>query len=72
MPIVNHVLESSTQANGSTSNVLRMYDQDGKQYMISFFAPAGFDLQTLVNNRIAEMDIQLAESEFEALIGVAE
>lgn len=72
MPIVTHTLETTTQANGGTSNVLRMYDQDGKQYMLSFFAPANFDLQALVNSRVAEMDLQLADSEFETLVGQAE
>jgi hypothetical protein len=37
--------------------------------MISFFAPAGFDVGTLVQNRIAEQDVQLAEMEFEQIIG---
>jgi hypothetical protein len=69
MPIVSHVLQTTTQTNGTTSNVLRMYDQDAREYMISFFAPADFDLQALVNNRIAEMDVQLAESEFEQIVG---
>ena len=71
MPIVTHTLETSAQQNGSTQNILRMYDQDGKQYMQSFYAPAGFDLQALVNNQIAAMDVQLAESEFEQLVGGA-
>jgi len=48
-----------------------LYDQDGKQYMTTFFTPAGFDVQALVNNRIAEMDVQLADSEFEQIIGSA-
>ena len=71
MPIVNHTLEQSIQADGGASNVLRLYDQDGKQYMTTFFTPAGFDVQALVNNRIAEMDVQLADSEFEQIIGSA-
>ena len=46
-----------------------MYDQDAREYMISFFAPADFDVGALVQNRIAEQDVQLAESEFEQLVG---
>jgi hypothetical protein len=70
MPIVSHTIESSVQANGSTNNVLRMYDQDGTEYMQVFFAPAGFSLQARIDNLIAGMDVQLAESEFQALVGL--
>jgi hypothetical protein len=48
-----------------------MYDQDARQYMISFFAPAEFDVQTLVQNRVAEQNVQLAEQEFEQIVGAA-
>lgn len=71
MPIVSHTLEQTTQANGSTHNVVRLYDQDAREYMQSFFAPAGFDVQGRINMMIAEMDEQLAQAEFEALVGAA-
>ena len=71
MSIVSHMTETNVQANGSTQNVLRMYDQDGREYMQAFFAPAGFDVAAKVGLTIAEMDAQLAESEVEVLIGGA-
>jgi hypothetical protein len=37
--------------------------------MISFFAPAAFAVGALVQNRIADQNVQLAEMEFEQLIG---
>lgn len=70
MPIVSHVLEQSTQANGGTHNVLRMYDGDGREYMISFFAAVGVDVDTIITNRKAAMDEQLAQAEFEQMIGL--
>lgn len=70
MPISTHALQSSTNSDGSTNNVLRMYDQDGKEYMQSFWAPAGFNLQTKVDNTIAGLNEQLAEQEFNALVGL--
>ena len=70
MPIVSHVLEQSTQANGGTHNVVRMYDGDGKEYMISFFAAVGVDVDTIISNRKAAMDEQLAQSEFEQIVGL--
>jgi hypothetical protein len=70
MPIVSHTLESSVQVDGSTSNVLRMYDQDAREYTQSFFAPAGFDLTAKVNATIAGMDEQLKQSEFEQIVGL--
>ena len=69
MPIVTNTIESVVQPNGGSSNVLRLYDQDGREYTYSFITPANFDLQTLINNRIAEMNLHLAESEFEQIIG---
>jgi hypothetical protein len=69
MPIVSHTLQTSVQANGSTQNILRLYDQDGREYMLAFPAPAGFDLAARVQTAIAEMDVQLAEQEFEQLVG---
>ena len=70
MPIVQHTLTASTQADGSTSNVLRMYDQDGTEYTQVFYAPAGFNVQTKIDNTIVGLNEQLATAEFEALIGL--
>lgn len=71
MPIVSHSLEQTTQVDGSTQNILRMYDGEAREYTIGFHAPAGFDVATKVSLSIAEMNIQLAETEFETLIGAA-
>lgn len=70
MPIVQHTIESSVQANGSTNNVLRMYDQDGTEYTQVFYAPAGFNMQSRVDAVIVGLNEQLAESEFQALVGL--
>ena len=70
MPIVSHITELSTQDNGSRHVVVRYYDQDGKEYMISFFAASGVDVDTIINNRIAAMDEQLAQAEFEQIVGL--
>jgi len=69
MPITSHLKEESTQANGGKHVVLRMYDQDGREYLLSFFAAVGVDVDTIVANRITEMDEQLAQMEFETLVG---
>lgn len=69
MPIVSHTLEQSTQANGGTHNVVRMFDQDAREYMQSFFAPSGFDVQAKVTIMISELDEQLKVTEFESLVG---
>lgn len=70
MPIVNHTLDQSTQADGRISYVLRMYDQDGTERMQAGLLPAGFDTTAFVQTRIAEADVQLAEDEFRALLGL--
>lgn len=69
MPIVSHNLQSTVQANGSISYVLRMYDQDATEYTSAGFAPANFDMQGLVNMKIAQQDEALAEQEFQQLVG---
>ena len=69
MPIVTNQVQQSPQNDGSSHVVLRLYDQDGREYMQSFWLASGVDLNTIVTNKIAAMDVQLAESEFEALIG---
>lgn len=68
MPIQSHTLEQTTQANGSTHNVLRMVDQDGKGYMLSFFAPVA-DVAAIITQRIEAVDAQLAEAEFAQIVG---
>jgi hypothetical protein len=71
MPIVSHILEQTVQANGSTHNVVRLYDQEAREYMSSFFAPAGFDVSAKISTMITEMDEQLKQTEFESLVGAA-
>ncbi len=68
MPIVQHELISNPQADGSTYNFLKMYDQEANVYEVAFSAPAGFDLATRVQVAISEMNTQLAENEFQALL----
>lgn len=70
MPIVSHIHESSTQADGSTSNVVRMYDQDAREYMQTFHAPDGFNVEAKIDLMIAGLDVQLAEQEFQTLVGL--
>lgn len=70
MPIVSNTIESSAQADGSLSVVVRLYDQDAREYTSTFFAPAGYNVQAKVNIMIAELDDQLALDEFNALVGL--
>ena len=69
MPIVSNTLQTSTQPDGRISYVLRMYDQDGTERLQVGLLPANFDTAAFVQTRTAEVDIQLAEDEFRALIG---
>jgi len=69
MPIVSHTLEAPGQATEERHVVVRFYDQDGKQYMQSFWWPANQDLAAYIASRSAEMSEQLAQDEFEALVG---
>lgn len=70
MPIVSNTVQSTTQADGSLSVVVRLYDQDAREYTQQFFAPAGFNITAKVNTMTAELNEQLAADEFNALVGL--
>jgi hypothetical protein len=70
MPIVSNSVESTTQADGSLSVIVRLFDQDAREYMQSFFAPAGFNVDAKVAAMTAQMDEQLAEDEFRQIVGL--
>ena len=70
MPIVTHTMTENVQADGRISYVLRMYDQDGTERMLAGLLPAGFDTTAFVVMRKAEADVQLAEDEYRALVGL--
>ena len=70
MPIVSSTHTFTTQADGSTSNVVRMFDQDGKDYVQVFYAPEGFNVQSKIDLMIVGLNEQLAEQEFQALVGL--
>ena len=61
-------VEESTQADGSKHVVLRLYDQDGKEYMTPYFEPAGADRTAMIARRVTEQNERLAVSEFESMI----
>jgi hypothetical protein len=68
MPIQSHTLEQTTQANGSTHNVLRMFDQDGIESIASFYA-APDAVSAIVQNLVSLADSSLAEQEFNEIVG---
>lgn len=70
MPIVSHTIESSPQADGSLSNILRMFDQDGTEYMQQFPTPPGFDIAALIEQKKAELNEQLAQDEVTQIFGL--
>ena len=71
MPIARWTKEETLQANGGKHVVVRYYDGDEKEDMISFFASAGVDVDTIITARIPDMNERLAQNEFEALVGAA-
>lgn len=70
MPIVTQQVTSTEQANGSSNVVVRLWDQDATEYLQTFNAPAGFDINGKVSLIIAELNEQLAVNEFQALVGL--
>lgn len=70
MPIVTHTFESNVQVDGRISYVLRLYDQDGTERLSTGLLPANFDTTAFIAARKAEADVQLAEDEFRAIVGI--
>ncbi len=69
MPIVNTVKEVSVQTNGNRQVLVRHYDQDGKEYMYSFNAKPEVDVDAIIADRVTLLDEQLAQQEFEEIVG---
>lgn len=49
--------------------VVRAYDQDGEQYMFSFFTSGVEDVAVLVGEKIAALNVALADIEFTQIVG---
>ena len=70
MPIVSHTIDTNEQPDGRSYNVLRLYDQDGREFMQTYWAPAGFNHTAKVTAVIADIDEQLQQDEFEQIVGL--
>lgn len=71
MPVVSNTLTQSVQADGRISYTLRLFDQNGTEVLLDGgLLPANFDVAALVASRIVDKDIQLAEDEFRAIVGL--
>ncbi len=64
MPIQSYTLEI---AGGHA--VVRAYDQDGEQHMFSFFTAGVADMAVLVGEKIAALNVALADTEFAKIVG---
>jgi hypothetical protein len=69
MPIVQTGKAVEIQANGNQQVVVRHIDQDGKEYMYTFNAKPEVNVDAIIADRIVLLDEQLAQQEFEAIIG---
>lgn len=70
MPVVSSVWNAVTQANGGKSVTERHFDQDGAEVALkTWFAQSGTDIQAIVDARAIEISAQLADNEFEAVVG---
>lgn len=65
MPVMTHIVNIDPQADGFSHVIVRMFTNDPKEITQTFFAPPDFDINAQVAQIIADVNIQLAESEFE-------
>ncbi len=71
MPIVSTTFEETVNANGSRDVIVRNFDNEGKEYKYSQNVPANYDVAADNAIKVANLNEQLANQEFEALIGAA-
>lgn len=64
MPIQTHTKE---ETGGHC--VVRAYDQDGKEYTFSFYTTGVPDVDALIVQRLATLDVRLADAEFAQIVG---
>ncbi len=72
MPIVSstHTVDAHTQQGGGRYVIERHTDDAGKVHQVGpWLAPPGFDVQARVTARAAQIDVQLADAEAQALLG---
>jgi hypothetical protein len=68
MPIIRHTIDTQQQANGSTYNILKMYDQEEQEYQVTFAAGVGVDVAPIVTKKIDDLDVHLAIQEVEQIL----
>lgn len=70
MPIVSTSFIETIQADGSRNVIEHYFDQDGNDYSRSQNLPASVDVPTIIANYAAQLSEQLAQQEFEQIIGI--
>ena len=70
MPIVSTSFTETVQADGSKNVIEHYFDQDGNDYQRSQNLPASADIPTIVANYAAALSEQLAQQEFEQIVGL--
>ena len=69
MPIVSNSFTTTLQADSSNNVTAILVDNSGKTYSKQWNAAPGVDVQSVIDNYSAALSEQLAQQEFEALIG---
>lgn len=70
MPVVSSTFEATPQANGGFNVTERhVIGPDGDVKTSSWYAAPGVDIQAVVLARVPWLDEQLAQDEFESIIG---
>lgn len=64
-------IQSSIKQQTAEHCVVRNYDQDGVEYTFSFFTVGVIDVDSLIAQKVVELDAQLAEAEFNQIVGEA-
>lgn len=70
MPVTNSTTQISETGNGNRYVVERHYDQDGREVgFLTWNAGPTVDIPAIVAARVVAIDEQLAQTEFEQIIG---
>lgn len=68
MPITQSIWTATPQANGGQNVVERHLYNDTEVASYQWFAEAGMDVQAVVDARVAQINEQLAQAEYERIV----
>lgn len=71
MPITQSTWDATPQANGGQNITERHMYNDTEVAAYQWYAEPGMDIQAIVDARVAQLNEQLAQAEYERIVGLS-